>query len=61
MGEIRYCLDCSVVGRVNVHGDCGTCSSTAVVLAESIFGWQAAKAPDVYELEKLLKIDIDKR
>lgn len=29
--ERHYCLDCKMVGALNVRGNCGTCNSPAVV------------------------------
>lgn len=55
MSEMRFCLDCNTLGKINSHGDCGTCGSSAVALPESIYQWQAKKARDVAELEKIYR------
>lgn len=39
MPEIRYCLNCSNIGPLNIHGRCETCDSDAVVFAGIFYTW----------------------
>lgn len=41
MPEIRYCLNCSNIGPLNIHGRCETCDSDAVVFAGSMDAWDS--------------------
>lgn len=54
--DIRYCVQCGIIGRLTQAGRCSTCGSEAVCLPANNWHFQAVKAHDVFELEKLLKL-----
>lgn len=49
-----FCLDCSSVGELTIHGRCSACDSDAVAIAES-YGQSADKrqAKDIAELVRM--------
>lgn len=57
MHEKRLCLNCGNVQPMNIHGRCSCCDSEAVVLAESIYQFQAAYNESVDECEKIYALE----
>jgi hypothetical protein len=65
MPEIRYCLNCSNIGPLNIHGRCATCDSDAVVFAGSFYawdqqshdaGWEEIKRKEILAIENWFKL-----
>jgi hypothetical protein len=51
--DIRFCVNCQLIGQLTQTGRCGTCGSDAVMLPAERRVFEAIKYRDVYELEQM--------
>jgi hypothetical protein len=55
--EIRFCIDCSMLGEITQHGKCSRCGSDAVAIPMHLQEYFAFRDKAIDELERIYELE----